>query len=84
MTFPTGIALFVFCLASGVLLAHYWRPTGNSDAGGFDAGSTSADGGGGGDGTSWFSDLFDGGGGGDCGGGDSGGDCGGGGGDSST
>lgn len=82
MTFPIGIALFVFCLASGVLLAHYWRPTGNGDAGGFDAGSTSDDGGGGG--SSWFSDLFDGGGGGgDCGGGDSGGDCGGGG-DSST
>lgn len=82
MTFPTGIALFVFCLASGMLLIrYYWRPTGNSDASGFDAGSTSTDGGGGG---SWFSDLFDGGGGGDCGGVDSGGDCGGGGGDSST
>jgi hypothetical protein len=81
MTFPIGIALFVFCLASGVLLAHYWRPTGNSDAGGFDAGSTSTHDSGG---SSWFSDLFDGGGGGgDCGGGDSGGDCGGGG-DSST
>ena len=84
MTAELGYTIIAFwwTISAVVLIRHYWRPTGKRDAGGFDAGSTSADDGGGG-GSSWFSDWFDGGGGGgDC-GGDSGGDCGGGG-DSST